>query len=78
MGAARTESTKPVLSLAAVTSFITGGYLFGDRVGEQCIFYINLAGAKALATWLVCVVVSGGIGAVLGLLINKHYIVKAK
>ena len=78
MGATRTESTKPVLSLAAVTSFIGGGYFFGDRVGEQCIFYMNLAGTKALATWLACVVGSGFIGAVLGLLINKHYIVKVK
>ena len=78
MGAARTESTKPVLSLAAVTSFITGGYFFGDRVGERCIFYMNLVGAKALGAWLICVAAGGGIGAVLGLLVNKHYIVKVK
>ena len=78
MGASGTTTQKPVLSLTAVTSFITGGYFFGDRVGEQCIFYMNLAGTKALATWLACVVGSGFIGAGLGLLINKHYIVKVK
>lgn len=76
MGAAGAESPKPVLSLTAVTSFMMGGYFFGERVGDQCIFYMDLADVKALATWLVCVVVSGGIGAGLGLLLNKYYIVK--
>ena len=78
MGASGTTTQKPVLSLTAVTSFITGGYFFGDRVGERCIFYMNLVGAKALGAWLICVAAGGGIGALIGLLVNKHYIVKVK
>ena len=78
MGAPGTTTQKPVLSLTTVTSFITGGFFFGDRAGEQCIFYMNLADAKALGAWLICVAAGGGIGAVLGLLVNKHYIVKVK
>ncbi|MBQ3654706.1 MAG: hypothetical protein IJP54_03055 [Synergistaceae bacterium] len=59
MGTAKTESTKPVLSLSAVSLFMGGSYFFGDRFGEQCIFHMNLAGAAALGTWLFCVVGSG-------------------
>ena len=76
MGTARATNRKPFLSLGTVIAFMGGGYFFGDRCGEQAIFYMNLTSVTALVTWLSCVVVSGCIGAVLSLLISKYFFVR--
>ncbi len=76
MGETRAATRKPVLSLSTVTTCMGGGYYFGDRLGEQCIFYMNFTGATALTVWFVCVVMSGVIGAVIGLTLDKFFFVK--
>ncbi|MBQ9432651.1 MAG: hypothetical protein IJU26_00360 [Synergistaceae bacterium] len=76
MGEAKTESKKPVLQLAGTSAFGVGGYWCGDHVGGLCVSYMNLTGGTALATHLACIIVGGGIGLIVGLLLDKKYNVR--